>query len=311
MNDVIIIGAGPAGLTAAIYALRAGLDVTVCEKNIYGGQVSIIDEIENYPGFVKISGVDFSNALYEQVVNLGAKFVFSEVTGVDFSGEEKCVSTSSEGDIYASSVIIANGLKRRLLGCKGELEFAGKGVSYCATCDGAFFKGKSVIVVGGGNTALEDSLYLSNICSKVTMVVRKDLFRGENYLVEEVNNTENIEILFESNLKEIAGKNFVESVTISTKDNETIDMNVDGVFIAIGYQPDNEIYKNHIKMNASGYFIADETCETDVEGVYVAGDCRIKPLRQIITAAADGAMAGNRAASFVLRQISSKKVMIR
>ncbi len=311
MNDVVVIGAGAAGLTAAIYALRAGLNVTVCEKNIYGGQMSIIDVIENYPGFNKISGTDFSNALYEQVVNLGAKFIFSEVTGVDFSGDEKCVTTSSEGDIYANAVIIANGLKRRLLGCKGELEFAGKGVSYCATCDGAFFKGKSVIVVGGGNTALEDALYLSNICSKVTMLVRREHFRGENFLVEEVNGTENIEVLFESNLKEISGDNFVESVMISIKEDKTIKMDVDGVFIAIGYQPDNEIYRNQIKMNASGYFVADETCETNVSGVYVAGDCRVKSLRQILTAAADGAVSGNRAASFVLRQASSKKVMIR
>ncbi len=311
MNDTVIIGAGPAGLTAAIYALRAGLDVTVCEKNIYGGQISTINTIENYPGFSKISGVDFSNAIYEQVVNLGAKFIFSEVIGLELSPEEKCVITSSEGDIYAKAVIIANGLKRKLLGCKGENEFSGKGVSYCATCDGAFFRGKSVIVVGGGNTALEDALYLSNICKKVTVIVRKNYFRGENFLVEQVNNTENIEILFGSNLKEISGKNFVESVVISKNDGDAISMKVDGVFIAIGYRPDNEIYKNKIEMNESEYFIADETCETNIAGVYVAGDCRVKPLRQIVTAVADGAVAGSRAASFVLRQMYSKKVMAR
>lgn len=311
MSDVIIIGAGPAGLTAAIYALRAGLDVTICEKNIYGGQISIVDSIENYPGFRKISGADFSNALYEQAVNLGAKFVFSEVVSVDFSADEKCVSTSSEGDLYAATVIIANGLKRRLLGCKGEREFTGKGVSYCATCDGAFFKGKSVIVVGGGNTALEDALYLSNICSKVIILVRKDHFRGENFLVDEVNNAENIEVLFESSLKEISGKNFVESVVISESENGTVSMDVDGVFVAIGYQPDSEIYKGKIEMNTSGYFVSDETCETNVQGVYVAGDCRVKQLRQIVTAASDGAVAGNKAAAFVLRRMASKKVMTR
>ena len=311
MNDVVVIGAGPAGLTAAIYALRAGLEVTICEKNIYGGQMSIIDTIENYPGFLKISGMDFSSTIYEQVMKLGSRFVFSEVTKVDFSGEEKCISTLSEGDICAKTVIIANGLKRRFLGCKGEREFAGRGVSYCATCDGAFFKGKSVIVIGGGNTALEDALYLSNICRKVTMLVRNDHFRGENLLVDAVNNAENIEVIFESNLKEISGKDFVESALIEGSNGDIKEISIDGVFIAIGYQPDNDLYKNKIKMNASGYFIANETCETNIPGVYVAGDCRVKPLRQIVTAMADGAVAGSAAAAFILRQISSKKVMAR
>ncbi len=309
MNDVVVIGAGPAGLTAAIYALRAGLEVTICEKNIYGGQMSIIDTIENYPGFLKISGMDFSSAIYEQVMKLGSKFVFSEVTGVNFGEEEKCISTLSEGDIYAKTVIIANGLKRRFLGCKGEREFAGRGVSYCATCDGAFFKGKSVIVVGGGNTALEDALYLSNICRKVTMLVRNDHFRGENLLVDAVNNVENIEIIFESNLKEISGKDFVESALIEGSNGDIKEISTDGVFIAIGYQPDNDLYKNKIKMNAARYFISNETCETNIPGVYVAGDCRVKPLRQIVTAVADGAVAGSAAAAFILRQMSAKKIM--
>ena len=307
--DVAIIGAGPAGITAAIYALRAGAKVTIFEKNIYGGQTAIIDSLENYPGFSKISGADFANALYNQVVSLGAEFVFSEVKSVDFKEEEKCISTAGDGDFYAKSVVIANGLKRRLLGCKGEEKFAGRGVSYCATCDGAFFKSKNVIVVGGGNTALEDALYLSNICKEVTLIVRKNYFRGEEFLVNAVNNTENINVMFESNITEICGEKFVTSVVVNTQD-EIKHMKIDGVFIAIGYEPDNSIYENQIELNESRYFIADETCKTKVPGVYVAGDCRIKPLRQIATAIADGAVAGNSCAAFV-RQAKFEKSVVK
>ena len=185
-KDVVIIGAGPAGLTAAIYARRAGLSVDIIEKNIYGGQTAIIDTIENYPGFKKISGFEFSTVLHEQVENLGAEFIFSQVKEVDFSGVEKYLTMSDGKTISALSVIIANGLKRRELGCRGEKQFLGRGVSYCATCDGAFFKDKTVIVVGGGNTALEDALYLSNICKSVTLIVRKNHFRAEKTLSDAV-----------------------------------------------------------------------------------------------------------------------------
>ena len=298
MVDVVIIGAGPAGLTAAIYALRAGLKTTICEKNIYGGQTSIIEYIENYPGFKKISGVDFSTSLYEQVMALGAKFVFSNVVDLDLNGDEKCIYTSSGEKIYSKTVIIANGLKRRLLGCAGEKEFNGKGVSYCATCDGVFFKGKSVIIVGGGNTAIEDALYLSNICKDVKIVIRKDKPRAEKILVDSAEKKENIEFLFKSNITKICGEKTVDSVLINA-DRKERKLNIDAVFIAIGYEPDNEIYKNKIKMNEMGYFESDETCKTNIPGVYVAGDCRVKPLRQIVTAAADGAVCGNEAAAYV------------
>ncbi len=302
MVDVLIIGAGPAGITAAIYALRAGLSVVICEKNVYGGQTAIIDEIENYPGIKKISGADFSSKLYEQVVALGAKFIFDEVTKVDFvsNNDLKEVNLKSSESITAKTVIIANGLKRRKLGCKGEEKFFGRGVSYCASCDGAFFKGKKVAVVGGGNTALEDAIYLSNICSKVTMIVRKDHFRGEKILSDVVKNIKNIEIKFNSNIQEISGDKKVEKITILKNIDETYDEAIDGVFIAIGYSPDNDLYKGQIEMNESGYFKSDETCCTNVEGVYVAGDCREKQLRQIVTAVSDGAIAGNRAISYIL-----------
>lgn len=303
MKDIVIIGAGPAGLTAAIYALRAGVKVTVCESEIYGGQASIIDKIENYPGFASITGMEFSSSIYDQVKKLGGEFNFSRVIEVDLSSDIKSLKLSNGELLEAKSVIVANGLKRRVLGCTGEKEFIGKGVSYCATCDGAFFKSKNVVVVGGGNTALEDALYLSNICKEVTLVVRKDKFRGEAYLVKDVNERSNIRVLFNTNVKEIFGEETVNKVSFINSEGKLWDEKIDGVFIAIGYQPDCEIYKGQIAMNEKGYFLADETCETNLSGVYVAGDCRVKALRQIVTAVADGAVAGNKAAEYVRRSI--------
>lgn len=300
ITDILIIGAGPAGITAAIYAARAGFKVTVVEKNIYGGQTSIIETIENYPGFVKISGADFAQTLYEQATNLGIKFVFGEVIDVNFENESKETVISGGEKILSQAVIIANGLKRRMLGCVGEKEFSGKGVSYCATCDGAFFKGKSVVIVGGGNTALEDALYLSGICHKVTMIVRKKEFRGEKILVDTVKKTSNIEIMSESVVKEIKGDKVVEFVVVSSGGIDKI-LQIEGVFIAIGYQPCNEIYRGKIDMTDGDYFNCSEDCKTNLKGVFVAGDCRIKPLRQIATAVGDGAVAGNAAANFVRR----------
>ncbi len=295
--DAAVIGGGPAGITAAIYAARAGLKVVICEKNIYGGQTSIIDTIENYPGIPKISGVDFSNALYDQCANFGIEFIFSEVTKVILKENKKSLFLSDGKNIEAKSVIIANGLQRRILGCKGEKEFLGKGVSYCATCDGAFFKGKNVAVVGGGNTALEDALYLSNICEKVTMIVRKNYFKGEKCLVEAARKTKNIEVMFDSTVVEINGTKTVES--ISVLNDKSVNLELSGIFIAIGYEPKNEIYKDEIETDKNGYFIASEDCQTKVPGVFVAGDCRKKPLRQIATAVSDGAICGNSAAKFV------------
>lgn len=305
MKDVLIIGAGIAGLTAAMYALRAGMSVAVCEKNTYGGQASIIETIENYPGCPKISGADFCNTIYEQAQSFGAEFIFDEVTGVNLEENSKTVITSAGNKIEAKTVIIANGLKRRTLGCLGEKEFSGKGVSYCATCDGAFFKDKSVVIVGGGNTALEDALYLANICKKVTMVVRKNSFRGEQYLVDAVNKKDNIFVMFESQVTDISGDKTVTGVSVVSGDIEQSEkIAADGVFVAIGYSPDNEMYRKYINMNESGYFVAGESCKTNIPGVFVAGDCRIKPLRQLTTAAADGAISGSAAASFIIQNFS-------
>lgn len=298
--DVVIIGGGPAGITASIYAARAGLKVIVCEKNIYGGQTSIIDTIENYPGISKISGADFSNALYEQCTRFGVEFVFGEVAKVNLKPDKKEIFLSDGKNIEAKSVIIANGLQRRLLGCKGEKKFSGKGVSYCATCDGAFFKGKKVAVVGGGNTAVEDALYLANICEKVTLIVRKNYFRAEKCLVDTVKRTPNIEIMFESIIKEINGTKSVESALVSVFGKDDAKFPFDGIFIAIGYQPKNEIYTDCVEIDENGYFLAGEDCKTKTPGVFVAGDCRRKPLRQIATAVSDGAVCGNNSAKFIL-----------
>lgn len=297
MIDVLIIGAGPAGLTAALYALRYGLSVTVLEKDMYGGQISLTSSIENYPGFEKTQGTDLATYMYEQVSNLGCKFVFEKAIEVDLKSSKKCIRTAKH-EFCSKSVIIANGLKRRKLNVPGEDDFSGKGVSYCATCDGAFFKGKDVAIVGGGNVALEDAIFLSNICKKVYLIVRKNFFRAEQYIIDTINQKENIEKLMESKITKISGNKFVSNITVDRKD-EIYDLDVNGVFVAIGYEPNNEIFNNQIDMDSSGYFISDDSCKTNIPGVYVAGDCRKKDLRQIVTATSDGAVASNQAIKYV------------
>ncbi len=297
MIDVIIIGAGPAGLTAALYALRYGLSVTVLEKDMYGGQMSLTSSIENYPGFKKTQGTDLAAYMYGQVSNLGCKFVFEKVIEVGLKGDTKCVRTEKH-EFYSKSVIIANGLKRRKLNVSGEDEFYGKGVSYCATCDGAFFKGKDVAIVGGGNVALEDAIFLSNICRKVYLIVRKNVFRAEQYIIDTINQKENIEKLMESKITKISGNKLINNITVDCR-GKIYDLDVNGVFIAIGYEPNNEIFENQVSMDNSGYFISDDSCKTNIPGVYVAGDCRKKDLRQIVTATSDGAIASNQAIKYV------------
>lgn len=300
LKDVIIIGAGPAGLTAALYAARAGFSVLVFEKNIYGGQVATTDEVENYPAIEHISGADFSTNLYNQVVSQNVKVLFEEVKRVDFSSEAKKVFTDV-GEYEAKTVIIANGVKRRELGCKGEKEFSGRGVSYCATCDGAFFKGKDVVVVGAGNTALEDALFLANICKSVTILVRNDKIRGEKILFEAVKSKSNIVLKFNTTVSEIGGvSESVSFVRVLDKiSKKETNLNVSAVFIAIGLMPDNAIFSDFIKLDESGYILSDESCLTDVSGVFVAGDTRKKSLRQIITAEADGAVAAANISKFL------------
>lgn len=300
MYDAIVIGAGCAGLTASIYVYRAGLKVLVIEKSIYGGQISVTDEVENYPGIDKISGSELSMKIYNQVKALGIDIIFEEVVNIELNSEIKIIKTNKK-DYNTKTVIIANGVQRRKLECKGEEEFTNKGVSYCATCDGAFFRNKIVAVVGGGNTALEDALFLANLCKKVYLIHRRNEFRADDILSKAVKANEKIEILYNNVVTEICGSESVESIKVSDKNNEKI-IEVSAVFIAIGLVPDNRIFDKIINIDDNGYIISDENCKTNIEGVYVAGDTRTKLLRQIITAASDGAIAGFQAANFINRK---------
>ncbi len=297
--DIIVIGGGPAGFSAAIYAVRAGLKVLLLEKLMWGGQAAITPEIENYPGIESISGFDFAMKLHEQANKLGVAVDNKEVIGVELKGSEKKVMTVDE-TYEVRSVVIANGVTRRLLGCSGEKEYTGKGVSYCATCDGAFFREKDVALVGGGNTALEDAMFLSNHCRKVYLIHRRDEFRGDEILVRSVLSRDNIEVIYDSVVTEILGEDdMVTSLKLQNKKSKEFQtISVQGVFIAIGYRPDNDMYQGQLELTEQGYFLAGEDCHTKIDGVYVAGDCRDKKLRQIVTAAADGAMAGFEAANY-------------
>ena len=297
--DIIVIGGGSAGFSAAIYAVRAGLKVLLLEKLMWGGQAAITPEIENYPGIESISGFDFAMKLHEQANKLGVAVDNKEVIGVELKGSEKKVMTVDE-TYEVRSVVIANGVTRRLLGCSGEKEYTGKGVSYCATCDGAFFREKDVALVGGGNTALEDAMFLSNHCRKVYLIHRRDEFRGDEILVRSVLSRDNIEVIYDSVVTEILGEDdMVTSLKLQNKKSKEFQtISVQGVFIAIGYRPDNDMYQGQLELTEQGYFLAGEDCHTKIDGVYVAGDCRDKKLRQIVTAAADGAMAGFEAANY-------------
>ena len=300
--DVLIIGAGPAGITASIYALRAGLSVIVLDGNLYGGQAAITSQIENYPAIRSISGAIFAQQLYQQAIDLKANIRFEEVTSVDFSQKTKTVVTT-KNTYMAKAVIVANGVKRRLLHCSGEKELTGKGVSYCATCDGMFFRNKEVIIVGGGNTALEDALFLSNQCQKVLLVHRKETFTAEKALVDAVMARKNITIMYYSQVTKINGRHKVTSANIyDSHKKETSTIPIDGVFIAIGYAPDNHIVSDFLDTSPEGYLSASEDCHTKIDGVFVAGDTRTKPLRQIVTACSDGAVAAIAASSYISKQ---------
>ncbi len=297
MTDFIIIGAGPAGITAAIYALRAGISIIVFDGNLYGGQAAITSQIENYPAILSISGAAFAQKLYEQAKEFHADIKFEKVISVNLLDNPKTVTTT-KNTYSAKTILIATGVKRRTLNCEGEKEFTGKGVSYCATCDGAFFRNKEVMIVGGGNTALEDALFLSNQCQKVTLVHRRNRFRAEKTLIDAVLARKNINILYDTQVVKINGNQTVTSAEISNK-GQKVTMPISGIFIAIGYEPDNAMFSD-LEINAEGYIVADESCCTNLKGVFVAGDTRTKPLRQIVTACADGAVAAVNAVSYLL-----------
>lgn len=289
--DILILGGGPAGLTAALYAKRAGVSVLVLEKTIYGGQVINTPTVENYPGIASITGVDLAMALHDQVTGLGVEVRMEEPISCQLDTDPKVVTTS-RGSYEAKTVILANGVKRRQLGCPGEERLAGRGVSYCATCDGAFFQGKVTAIVGGGNTALEDALFLANHCTTVHLIHRRDAFRGSAILVQAVEKRENIVLHYDTVVEEIQGENKVESLRLkNVQTGEETALAADGVFVAVGLMPDNEAFAGQVELDKAGYIVAGEDCRASQPGVYAAGDTRTKAVRQIVTAAADGAVA--------------------
>ncbi|HEX3075329.1 MAG TPA: thioredoxin-disulfide reductase [Lachnospiraceae bacterium] len=299
MFDIIIVGAGTAGLSAAIYGVRAGKSVLLLEESTYGGQIINSPEVENYPGIKHISGFDFATNLYEQAINLGAKIEYEKVTGIKDEGNKKLIITSSK-EYECKSIILATGAKNRPLGLDREKELIGAGVSYCATCDGAFFRGKDVAVAGGGNTALEDATFLADYCSKVYVVHRRDSFRGEEKLLNLLKKKENVEFIMNSNIVELIGEGKLEAIKVQNKENMTEkQVPVSGLFVAIGQMPENSNFTNLIEIDKGGYIIALEDCKTNVEGIFTAGDCRTKIVRQLATAAADGAVAALAACEFI------------
>lgn len=293
MYDLIIIGAGPAGLTAALYALRANKKVLLLDAQGYGGQIINAGQIENYPGIPNISGFDFATNLYKQVKNLGVELKIEKVIKID---ENKKVITN-KNEYGAKAIIIATGARHRKLNLDNEEEFAGKGISYCATCDGNFYKGKIVAVVGGGNTALEDAVYLSNIAKKIYVIHRRAEFRGEARYFEELKKKENVEFILNSKIQKINGEESLKSVDIIDNNGNLNTIEINGLFVAIGQVPENEIFSNVVKIDNAGYIESDDGVHTSTQGIYVAGDTRNKQIRQLVTAASDGAISATVAIS--------------
>ncbi len=301
MYDLIIIGGGPAGLTAAVYARRAGLSTLILEITVCGGQIINSQSVENFPAIPQIEGWRLADTWQKQAQALGAQVLTAAVTGVELQGERKLVHTA-KGDFEALAVIVATGAGHRKLTCPGGAELSGRGVSTCASCDGAFFRGRRVAVVGGGNTAFEDALYLSSLCEKVFIVHRRREFRAERRLVDAVKGKANVEFLTPCVPVEVLAdeKRRVAALRVrNVETGEETTLDTPGVFTAIGMIPHNEAFANVLRLDEAGYAIAGEDCESGTPGVWVAGDGRQKSLRQLVTAAADGAVAATAAAKYV------------
>lgn len=292
--DIIIVGAGPAGLTAAIYARRANKKVLVLEANTYGGQIINTNVIENYPVNPGISGFDFATKLYNQTKDLGAEIKFEKV--IDITEQE--VITKKQA-YKAKTIILATGADNRKLKLENEEKLTGKGISYCATCDGALYKNKTVAVNGGGNSALEDALYLSEIAETVYLIHRRNEFRAEQILIDQIKEKQNIKTILNSTITKINGENKLESIEIENDKKEKQTLKLDALFIAVGQVPETENFKKLININDKGYVIAGEDCKTNIPNIFVAGDNRTKTLRQLVTAASDGAIAATAAIKYI------------
>lgn len=298
MYDVVILGAGPAGLTAGIYAARGGLSVAIVENQAPGGQAALTAEIENYPGFETISGFDLTARMVAQCEGLGVVFIYDNPVNVSLEGAVKTVETAYSGTVEGRSLIIATGALPRPLGVPRESELLGGGVSYCATCDGAFFRGKPVAVVGGGNTAVEDALYLERFASEVYLIHRRDALRADALLSERITKS-TVKILWDTVVTDLVGSPRLQSLNVkNVKTGETSSVRVDGFFIAAGRKPASEGL-NGVALDESGYILTDDEMRTNIDGVFAAGDVRRKSLRQVVTAAADGALAAENAVKYV------------
>ena len=301
MHDIIIVGGGPAGLTAAIYGLRAGKSVVVIEKNGFGGQIAYSPKVEHIPGTAQISGAEFADKLTEQAMALGADVELETVTGLEKKDGIFCVSTEDGNEYEGKTVILATGVKHRMLGLPGEEELVGKGISFCAVCDGAFYEGQDTAMIGGGNSALQEALLLSEVCNHVTVVQNLADFTGEKKLAEALLEKENVTVHFSTLVdayltdgEQLTGLRIRNDVT-----GQVQELKVDGAFLAVGLMPENDAFASLADLNDWGYFDSAEDCVTKTEGLFVAGDCRSKRIRQVTTAAADGAVAAMAACRYL------------
>jgi len=301
LYDIVIVGGGPAGLTAALYALRAEKSVLVLEKLGLGGQIALSEHVENFPGISKISGIEFASNLAAQVENLGGQIEYETVLEIK-DGSPKTVVTDF-GEYEAKSVIIATGVTNRRLGAAGEENLIGKGISFCAVCDGSFYKNKTVAVIGGGNTAVEDAIYLSNIASKVYLIHRRTQFRAESRLVRELEGKSNVELVLDSTVEKFVeddGFKGIEVINVKTAEKRFLD--IDGAFVAVGQIPQSDMLKGFINLDSNGYVASGEDCRTNIEGIFVAGDCRNKNIRQLTTAVSDGSIAALAACDYLMNK---------
>ena len=300
--DVIIVGGGPSGMSAAIYASRARLKTLLIEKAGCGGQIAITDHLENYPGFEEgINGFELAMKMEKQARTFGCEIVYGEASFIETDDAIKKVVLSDKKEYFTKTIIIASGANFKKLGVEGEQEFIGKGVSYCATCDGPFFRNKEIAVVGGGDSALQEALYLTKFATKVNLIHRRDQFRAAKILQEKVFAEPKINIIFDSVVEKISGNLSVEQVTLkNVKNNISSPLSVNGVFVFVGWLPNTKFLENtKIKLNDAGYIVTDDNMNTSIEGIFACGDVRQKILRQVVTAAGDGAIAAISAQHFI------------